>query len=60
MPRSAFEVSIVGRLPAEAGCQEERFVTHYWRAKDVEPEQVASVGPGRYYLKRPPPAVPAG
>lgn len=33
-------------------------VTHYWRAMDVEPGLVASVGPGRHYLKRPPQAVP--
>lgn len=34
-------------------------VTHYWRAGDVAPELVASVGPGRYYLKRPPQEVPS-
>jgi phytanoyl-CoA hydroxylase len=34
-------------------------VTHYWRAQDVDPELVAEVEPGRYYMKRPPPAVPS-
>ena len=34
-------------------------VTHYWRAMDVDPGLVASVGPGRHYLKRPPQSVPS-
>ena len=32
-------------------------VTHYWRAMDVDPSLVATVGPGRHYLNRPPQVV---